>query len=79
MPAAGAVFDLVALGGGALIVPKNRRPDDLAGLVEKHRAVHLAGKADGGDVGGLELSLLDDGADDLDGGFPPVVGVLLAP
>ena len=79
LAAAGAAFDLVALGGGALVVPEQGGADDLARLVEEHRAVHLAGEADGGDVGGLQLGLLHDGADDLDRGLPPVFGVLLAP
>ena len=79
LAAAGAALDLVALGGGALVVPEQGGADHLAGFVEEHRAVHLAGEADGGDVGGLELGLLHDGADDLHRGLPPVLGVLLAP
>ena len=34
--------DRVALGGRALVVPQDRRPQDLARGVEQHEAVHLA-------------------------------------
>ena len=37
-------FDLLALGGGALIVPEQGRAHHLAGFVEEYRAVHLTRK-----------------------------------
>ncbi len=43
--------DLVALGGRALVVPQDRRAQDLAGGVEQDEAVHLAREAHALDVG----------------------------
>ena len=60
---AGALFDLLALGGRALIVPQKRAADHAVLLVEKHRAVHLARQADRLHVGRLELGFLDDRPD----------------
>ena len=42
--------DRVALGGGALVVPQDRRPEDAVRVVQQHEAVHLAGQPDRGDV-----------------------------
>ncbi len=56
-PAADPLFDFGALGGGPLVVPEDRPADDLVVLVEKHRAVHLAGEPDRLHVGRLELGL----------------------
>src|SRR5690606_20913673 len=42
--------DFVALGGRALIVPEDGRPEHLARCIEEHQAMHLAGKAHGFDI-----------------------------
>ena len=57
-PAADALLDLGAFGGGPLVVPEDGAANDLVVLVEKDRAVHLAGKTDGLDVGRLDLGLV---------------------
>ncbi len=41
-----ALLDLGALGRGALVVPEDRRTQDLASLVEADETVHLARQAD---------------------------------
>jgi hypothetical protein len=42
-------MDLVALGLRALIVPQDRRPQDLSRFVEQDQAVHLPRQTDGCD------------------------------
>ena len=42
--------DRVALGGGPLVVPQDRRPEHAIRRVEQHEPVHLAGEADRHDV-----------------------------
>jgi len=50
---ADGVPDPVALGARPLVVPQDRRSDDLARPVQDNRAVHLAGQADRGNrIGG---------------------------
>jgi hypothetical protein len=78
-PPAGAALQLVALGRRSLIVPQQRAANDLVVLVEKNRAVHLAREADRLDVSRFEFGFLDDRADGLDRGLPPVFRLLLAP
>ena len=46
--------DRVALGGRALVVPQDRRPQDLARGVEQHEPVHLPGEPDALDVVGRD-------------------------
>ena len=77
--AAGPLFDFLAFGGGALVVPEQGAADDAVALIEEDRAMHLARQADRFDVGGFELALLDDGADGFDDGLPPIFGILFAP
>ena len=48
---------------GALIAPDDRGPQDLAGVVEQHGAVHLPGKADGGDRVGRDAGSREHRAD----------------
>ena len=48
-----------------------------AGVIEKHRAVHLPGEADGFHIGGLETSFLDGRPHGGHGGPPPIVRILL--
>ena len=57
--AADPALDLLTLRPRALVVPQDRRPQHLAGIVEQHQAVHLPGQANpddrlGGDAGGGE-------------------------
>ena len=71
--------DPIALRLAALVTPDQRRVEDSIALVEKHHAVHLAGESHGGDVFAAETRPLEHGADSLDSGLPPVLGVLLGP
>ena len=57
---------------GPLVVPEQGVADDLAALVEKHRAVHLPREADRLHVGRLELGLLHDRLDRRHGRLPPI-------
>ena len=67
-----ALLDLCALGRRALVVPEDRRPDDVAALVEDDEPVHLAAVAD---RGGLDAEVGECGV----GGARPVAGILLGP
>ena len=71
--------DQVALGAGPLVVPEDRRPEDLVGGVEEDGAVHLAGEADGDDVVAGDARVGEDGPDRGDRAVPPQARVLLAP
>ena len=51
----------VALGAGPLVVPEDRRPEDLVRRVEQDGAVHLAGEADRCDVVAGDAGLGQDG------------------
>src|SRR5204862_7830183 len=62
-------LDLRALGGGARVVPEDRRPQHVARGIEQDEPVHLAGQAERL-VAPLECPL--DRA-------PPILGVLLRP
>ena len=67
-----ALLDLGALGRRALVVPEDRRTEDLASLVEADEPVHLAREAD--------AALR--GAEPRERGLaraPPVLGILLRP
>jgi hypothetical protein len=77
--AAGFGFDLSALGGGALVVPKQCGAEGFGSVAEEDAAVHLAGEADGGNVGGFDLRFFQDGFGGGAGGLPPVFGVLFRP
>ena len=70
-------LDLIRLSRGALIVPKDRRPDHLALRVEQDRAVHLSRKADRDHR--PKRDLRTDTDDRRATCLPPVVGALLRP
>ena len=42
----------------------------LAGCIQRHQPMHLAGEADAGDVTRVDAGLRQDGADTLDGAAP---------
>jgi hypothetical protein len=69
----------VTLGLRALVGPDEGRAEDFAGRVEHDAAVHLAGEADGFDLGAGDSGGGYDSGDGLASGAPPVVGVLLGP
>src|SRR5204863_1747512 len=56
---AGTRFDLGTLGTRSLVVPENRRSDDLPAAVEKDAAVHLSRKADPGYVSRFDFARLE--------------------
>ena len=69
----------VAFGGGALVVPQDGGAQDLIGLVQEHRPVHLSGQADRDHLVGAHARRGEDLAD---GGYrrvPPQLRRLLAP
>jgi len=72
-------FELLGLGFGALVAPDESGANDFVVFVEKDGAVHLAGKADGGDGFGFEAGGLERFANGEGGGAPPVARVLLRP
>ena len=71
----------VALGLGALVAPDERGAEDVAVGVEHDAAVHLAGEADGFDLGAVAGGAggLEGAEDGLLRGAPPVFGILLGP
>jgi hypothetical protein len=71
--------DRVAFRTGALVVPQNRRPENVAGRIEQDRAVHLAGQADRRHVRPAGLGGGEHGADGRHRPVPPEVWLLLAP
>ena len=71
--------DGVALGGRALVVPQDGRPQDGIGRVEQDEAVHLAGQPDRDDVLARRAGRGEHRPDGGDGAVPPQVGRLLAP
>jgi UDP-3-O-[3-hydroxymyristoyl] glucosamine N-acyltransferase len=77
--AAGFGFDLVALLGGALIVPEEGGAEGARAVGEEDAAMHLTGQADGGDVRGAKAGGFEAGACGANGGEPPVERVLLGP
>ncbi|MGB2671417.1 MAG: hypothetical protein WAO11_11925, partial [Candidatus Acidiferrum sp.] len=62
-----------------LIAPDESGADDFVVFIEKDGAVHLAGKADGGDGFGFESGELECFANCDGGGAPPVARILLRP
>ena len=77
--AAGLFGDPIALFLRAAVAPEDGGADDVQILIQRHQAVHLAGKADAGD---LVLGHVGLGEDDLQAAHhrvPPVLGVLLRP
>jgi hypothetical protein len=64
---------------GALVAPDESGADDLVVFVEEDGAVHLAGKADGGDGFGRQTRNLQRFANCDGGGAPPVARILLGP
>ena len=67
---ADAALDLGALGGGSLVVPEDRRPQNPVALAERDEPVHLAAEAD--------RPFRQPGEHRLRGP-PPVLGILLGP
>ena len=65
--------DLVAGVSRPLVVPQDRRPQDLVPRVEEHRAVHLPGQADRRDLRAF-AGRHQDPADRLDRSVPPEAG-----
>ena len=71
------VVQVVHLGGGAAVVPKDGGADHLIVLIQHHQAVHLTAAADACHPGGIEaLQQLRDAGKHC---FLPKLGVLLAP
>ena len=71
--------DGVAFGGGPLVVPQDRRPEDLVRRIQQDEAVHLAGEPDRDDLGRRDAGRRQDRSDRVDAARPPQPGVLLAP
>lgn len=79
LASAGLLLDLGALGGGPLVVPENRRADDVLLLVEEDAAVHLAAEADSRHLVRLDFAGFQDLLDAGNCRIPPVGGILLGP
>ena len=71
--------DHVALGGRALVVPEDGRPQDGIGPVQEHESVHLTGQPDRGDLVARDPGLGQDRPDRADRAVPPQLGRLFAP
>ena len=79
-PRADGVVEIAALRRGALIAPDERGPQDLIVPIQQHGAVHLAAKADAGNLRGSDLTNLSQQlAYGALTGLPPVVRILLRP
>ena len=75
------IGDVMALWGGAGVVPKQGGPDDFAIGVEEHGAVHLTAKPDGGELDSVSTLVceLQGFANCKNRVAPPHVRVLLGP
>ena len=69
----------VALGLGALIAPDEGGAEDLAVGVEHDAAMHLAGEAEGFDLGPGGSKVCQNALNGFDGGAVPVLRILLGP
>ena len=68
-----------ALLGSALVAPDQRGPKYLFLLVQQDSAVHLSGEANRGDFALGDTGLLQQLANRLLAGIPPVARILLRP
>ena len=73
------VPDIVGLGMGSLIVPQDRRPQHLTGVIEQDETVHLPGHPDPADVAAIDAGFGQRLLDCLYGRLPPQIGSLLRP
>ena len=71
--------NLVALRGGALVVPEDRRTQDSASLVQHHEAVHLPRQPDRRHIGACASRLPQRLADAVGDARVPVLRRLLGP
>jgi hypothetical protein len=71
--------NLVALGGGALVVPENRRAQWLPLPVEQHQPMHLARQPDSPHLVARRLRRCQRRPNACSGGVPPVARLLLGP
>src|SRR5919197_1972774 len=72
-------IQLVALGGGTLITPDQRRPNHLIRLVEQHRSKHLAGEPNARDLIARNGGFPQSRGNRFPASLPPVFGMLLRP
>ena len=74
-----ALADLVAFRRSALVIPQDRRSQDLIVGVEKHQPVHLPRQTHTHDLFRIHLRPVQYPANAADSRLPPQVGMLLGP
>ena len=73
------LVEITALSRRALIAPDERRAQDFMVPIQQHRSVHLAAKADAGNLRRRDLRIPKQFSHSALAGLPPVVRILLCP